>query len=413
VLRNAPAAVVVLAGVAAALHVGKLPPALPALQAALGLSLVQAAFLLSAVQGAGMLLGLAGGALADALGARRSLLLGLTVLSLASAAGALATAAPWLLALRTIEGIGFMLAVLPAPGLVRRLAAPGSEAAWLGVWGAYMPAATALALLLGPAVVAGFGWPAWWLALAGTTLLALLAVVHGVPEDAAPSTAPALGSAAAAPRWAARVRMTLAHPGPWAVALAFGAYSAQWLAVIGFLPLLASAGALRQDAAIAAPLTALAAAANILGNVAAGRLLQRGVAAPRLLLTGFATMAAAGFATFAELGQPGALRWAAVAVFSAVGGLIPATLFATALRLAPSPGTQAATVGWMQQGSSLGQFAGPPLVAALASTVGGWQWSWVVLGVASAVGALAVAWIARLLRQGADGPTPQVAQRPT
>jgi MFS family permease len=168
-MRPSPAALVVLAGVAAALHVGKLPPALPALQLELGLSLLQAAFLLSAVQLAGMALGLAGGALADAWGARRSLLAGLTTLALASAIGGFVTDATGLLVLRGIEGLGFMLAVLPAPGLVRQLAQPGSESTWLGLWGAYMPLATALALLLGPGCVAAFGWPAWWWSLAAGT----------------------------------------------------------------------------------------------------------------------------------------------------------------------------------------------------------------------------------------------------
>lgn len=42
------------AGVCAALHIGKLPPAIGVLQQSLGLSLVQAGFLLSLVQMAGM-----------------------------------------------------------------------------------------------------------------------------------------------------------------------------------------------------------------------------------------------------------------------------------------------------------------------------------------------------------------------
>jgi amino acid transporter len=52
----------------------------------------------------------------------------------------------------------------------------------------------------------------------------------------------------------------------------------------------------------------------------------------------------------------------------------------------------------MQQGSSFGQFAGPPAVAALAAAMGGWQWSWLVLLAASALGAVAALWIARLAR---------------
>src|SRR5262245_23657308 len=79
-----PALVVILAGVSGALHVGKLPPAIPTLQQALGLTLLQAAFLLSMVQGAGMCAGVAFGALADALGLKRSMLIGLALIALAS-----------------------------------------------------------------------------------------------------------------------------------------------------------------------------------------------------------------------------------------------------------------------------------------------------------------------------------------
>ena len=49
-----PALIAVLAGVPAALHVGKLPPALPVLQQTLGWSLVKSGFPVSLVQMAGM-----------------------------------------------------------------------------------------------------------------------------------------------------------------------------------------------------------------------------------------------------------------------------------------------------------------------------------------------------------------------
>ncbi|MBV9891475.1 MAG: MFS transporter, partial [Rhizobacter sp.] len=35
-----------------------------------------------------------------------------------------------------------------------------------------------------------------------------------------------------------------------------------------------------------------------------------------------------------------------------------------------------------------GQFAGPPLVAAVASVTGGWQWTWVATGACSLAGLL-------------------------
>ena len=102
-----PALTVIAAGVCAALHVGKLPPAIAALQAALGLTLVQAGFLLSLVQLAGMLLGVVFGLAADTLGPRRSLLLGLGVLTLASTLGGVSTAVPLLMALTVTLGHAF------------------------------------------------------------------------------------------------------------------------------------------------------------------------------------------------------------------------------------------------------------------------------------------------------------------
>lgn len=46
-MRIAPAVVVILSGVVAALHIGKMPPAIPVLREALGVTLVEAGFLLS------------------------------------------------------------------------------------------------------------------------------------------------------------------------------------------------------------------------------------------------------------------------------------------------------------------------------------------------------------------------------
>ena len=117
-----PAGVVILAGVAAALHVAKLAPALPTLRESLGLSLAQAGWLLSTVQGAGMLLGAVMGVLADGWGLRRCMLTGLVLLTLASAGGPAGPGFEALLALRALEGLGFLMATMPAAALVRRLA---------------------------------------------------------------------------------------------------------------------------------------------------------------------------------------------------------------------------------------------------------------------------------------------------
>ena len=425
------ATVIILAGVSAALHLAKLFPALPVLRESFGISLVQAGFLLSAVQLAGMTLGLAAGLLADGFGLKRCMLAGLGVLVGAGAlAGWMHTAAQ-LLALRALEGVGFLLVCTPAPALIRQLVAPSRLGAVLGVWGAYMPFATALALLLGPALILLAGWQVWWWILSALSLVMALWLWRVVPPDAAlkavseavPASvlAPVAGQGQpsadgnAGATWAHRLSQTLSSRGPWLVALTFAVYSAQWVVVIGFLPSIYTQAGFAVGAT--AGLTALVAAVNMAGNVVSGRLLSRGAQPQTLLYTGFCVMGVAAFVAFTSFGTAtiasittaagaasaatsamsapsdgvdlvAVVRYLAILLFSMVGGLIPGTLFSLAVRLAPGQDTVSTTVGWMQQWSAFGQFAGPPLVAWVASSAGGWQWTWVATGTCCVAGLL-------------------------
>lgn len=383
-----PAFVVIIAGMVAALHIGKIPPAIPVLRDALGLSLVEAGFLLSMVQMAGMLGGVFIGLAADGFGLRRSVLLGQAVLVAASLAGAWATQPGELLALRAIEGLGFLLCVLPVPSLIRQLVPPSRLALHLGLWGTYMATGTSLVLAAGPLLMGAIGWQGLWVALAMASAAVAGWLFLRVPSDRVRRAMAAMPAGAAVParaQWRARLRATLGSVGPWRVAITFSVYSSQWLAVIGFLPAIyAQAGLSGQLAGL---LTALACLSNVTGNVAAGRLLHRGVCARHLLYAGFLAMAATAFVAFSPLtAEAPVARYLAVVLFSAIGGLIPATLFALAVHVAPDEHTVSTTVGWMQQCSSAGQFLGPPLVAWVAGMVGGWQWTWVITGLASLVG---------------------------
>ena len=379
-----PSRLIFAAGVVAALHVTKLPPAVPALQEALGVTLVQAGFLLSLVQLAGMTLGVACGAWADGLGAKRSMGIGLMLLAAASTLGGFAQSVVSLMCLRAVEGLGFLLVVLPGPGWMRRVAPPQRLAAALGLWSAYMPTATALALLIGPLFTTELGWRWWWWAMAALTL-AMAWALSRVAYDERPR------ATTLEPQFLQRLQQTLRAPGPWLVAAVFALYAFQWLAVIGFLPTVYRQAGL--SPAATGVLTALVAAVNIVGNVGAGRLLQQGQPATRLLRTGFVIMAVAALGLYAGAGEQGlspTLRYVCALAFSIGGGLIPATLFTLAVRVAPGPQTTSTTLGWVQQGSALGQFCGPPLVAGVASMVGGWHWSGAVTGTAALLALLLI-----------------------
>ena len=83
-------------------------------------------------------------------GFRALVRVGFGMVAAGSALGAFSPGVPALLVTRLLEGAGFLLTVLPAPGLLRRqVSHPPTLARALGWWGAYMPLGTALALLAG------------------------------------------------------------------------------------------------------------------------------------------------------------------------------------------------------------------------------------------------------------------------
>ncbi len=381
-----PSWVIVLTGMCAALHVAKIPPALPVLQAELGLTLLQAGFLLSAVQVASMTLGLLVGLSVDGLGLKRSMLFGLGLLFAASALGGFAQQADVLLLLRALEGLGFLCVVMPAPSVIRRTVLPEQLNGRMGWWGTYMPTGNALALLVGPLFVVSLGWHVWWWLLSGITLVTFFWVRAAVPDVQVVTVSSAQTNTNNS-AWRERLKSTITSRGPWLVSLGFAVYASQWMAVIGFLPTVYAQMGL--SAVLTGVLTACVALVNVSGNIMSGRLLQRGWPARRLLQIGFTCMALGAIGAFAQWqsqGLPTVAKFVCVVMFSAVGGLIPGTLFSTAVRLAPSENTVSTTVGFMQQLSAVGQFLGPPLVAWVAVFVGGWQWTWVVTVSLSVIG---------------------------
>ena len=385
-MLRSPAVLVVLSGVTAALHIGKVPPAIPLLREAFGFSLTEAGFLLSIIQLAGMLVGVLAGMMAQSIGLRRCMLAGLSVLGAASAMAGLARDVSDLLWLRGLEGVGFLMVVLPAPALIRRLVLPDALAIQLGMWGGYMPMGTAISLLVSTSAMAIMGWQGWWLLLAGMTALMALCGYLFIPADKPPVVSSLYPSGQAMlSRMFGRLSETLSSPGPWVVSLIFAFYSSQWLAVIGFLPSIYEQAGV--TGSIGSTLTALVAIVNMVGSIAAGRLLFRGVSSKKLLQTGFLCMAIGSFLAFSVVSktQP-LLAYFSLLLFSAVGGMIPSVLFSLAVRLAPSDESVPATVGWMQQCSSMGQFLGPPFLALGVELSGSWDFAWAFTAAASFAG---------------------------
>ena len=149
------------------------------------------------------------------------------------------------------------------------------------------------------------------------------------------------------------------------------------------------------SAATAGLLSALACLANVAGNLAAGLLLARGTPRWRLVAVATATMGIAALGIFLPL-LAAPPTFVLCLLFSGAGGLLPATLLASAERAAPQPRLAPLTVGLLMTGNNVGQMIGPVLVGGAVEALG-WPAAAAIVALASVAG-LGVAMGLRPLR---------------
>ncbi|MDQ0939324.1 MFS transporter [Streptomyces sp. V1I1] len=131
---------------------------------------------------------LLGGRLADAFGARRTLLAGLVVFTAASLVTGLAAGAPMLLGGRIAQGIGAALLSPSALSIVTTTFHGEERNKALGVWAAIGGTGAAAGVLMGGALTAGPGWQ-WVFYVNVPVGLAVLAAVPAVIPARAPQPA--------------------------------------------------------------------------------------------------------------------------------------------------------------------------------------------------------------------------------
>jgi hypothetical protein len=194
------------------------------------------------------------------------------------------------------------------------------------------------------------------------------------------------------------VRTALGAPGPWLLALAFGTYTFQYMALTGLMPTLL-VERLGLSLSAAGAISAATVAANAAGNMSAGVLLRFGVPVWAILAGAFGFLGVAGFGIFAEA-SPVALVAALAACSLALTGLIPGSIHAAAPKLAPTSALLAITLGIIQQVTNLGNLTGP---SALAWTVDWFGWAAAPLLFASiaAAGCAVAVLLRRTMSRGA------------
>jgi MFS transporter, DHA1 family, inner membrane transport protein len=366
----------IFAGILAATQVGKAHIALPAIRSDLHLSLVAASWLISAMNFLGLFGASLVGILAARYGFRRFITLGLVVLAGFGFYGSTATGELPLMISRFFEGVGFMMVIIGAPSLIAAVTQEKERRFALGAWGAFMPGGIALATWLAPSVMAHAGWRGLW--AWGAAVLLVFAVIF----EALTRRAKDLAEGTQKKRSIRDILVALANPGAVSLALIFGCYTLQHLGIMALFPSFLKER-FHLPAAEVGQLDSIAMTSNILGNVAAGYLLQRGVSRAFLMQSALLVMAISGLGIF-SLNLPWQGSFAFAFVLCCVGGIVPGCVLASVPHFS---GTQVAAVnGLVVQGSNLGIVLGPILISSVVARYG-WPFAPVVAVAGALIGA--------------------------
>jgi predicted MFS family arabinose efflux permease len=373
ITRPGVVAIALLAGILAAGHVGKLPPALPSIRAEIGLDIATAGWLASTFSATGALIAIFLGAAADRVNHWRLAIAGLGLMSISGAVGSLASAAAPLIFSRFCEGIGFLAVVVAAPSIIAQSSSGRTRSMSLGLWPGYMPAGVSILILAAPLALQAGGWRGLWVALSLLTLVAAIAMWAFQESASCDRTGREKTTV-----WQ-NVRAGASRADPWLVASCFALYGAQLYAIMTWMPtfMIEERGI---GAGAAAGLTGLVVVANGVCNVLGGYLLRYG-AAPRAMIMvsgGIMLLSAAGAFT-ASLSD--ILRYTCSMALCGAGGVVASATFAIAPSLAPSPAQIGTINGILVQASNVAQFVGPAALATVVAVSGHWEGAfWPMVG---------------------------------
>jgi cyanate permease len=358
-------------GIVAAGQLGIVPPLLPQLRHDLGLSLAIAGAVVSIVTLVGALFGLMAGNWCERIGHARALRLGLLVILAAAAGCGLCDSALPLLLARGVAGVGYLLVVVACPTLMAEASLPRHQPLALSLWSTFVPVGMALSGIAVASALALAGWRTIFLADAAATAVALLFAMVFVPSMASTSKLEARDGGAS---WRSG----------FALAAAFFCFALLFLAFAGLLPafLVEERGL---DAPSAGRIVASATAFGIVGSLVAGWTMRRGTVSAKLGALGLvASTLVASFVLFAPTSSEAS--FVAFAASFALGGVVPAIVFASVPLVAGDPRRVGPLNGLVAQAGSLGSLAGPPMLA-LAVRLAGWSLAPVFLLAIAALGA--------------------------
>lgn len=355
--------VATLCGLIAAYGIGKVPVAIPFVREEFSSSLSWSGALASSYSVIAMLFSVLFGVLVARIGSWRAGAAGLCFLATGGVLGALATTLPLLLLCRVIEGIGFVAIAVSMPAFIGSVCDQRNRPLAMGVWGTFVPGGVAISLLVSPVLLPIGGWRSLWWAGSVVAVGGMILIFYTLK----PAAQRISGTTN---REMPKIRSVLTR-GPLILTACFAIYSATFVALTTFLPTLwTETGGMALNSATR--LSALVVVMNILGNLTGGWLNSRGVAIRQVLLWALVGAGLCACIVYIdELPLAGQLLGAGACVF--LGGMLPATLFASVSSYAPSQAHSGLILGLFFQGAGLGQVFGPVLFGATVDYFGSWH----------------------------------------
>ena len=364
------------AGIIAASHIGKLPPALPFIRLELEASLIMGGWIVSMISIVGFVAGLAAGATADRIGVGRVIIFGLLALAMGSFIGTFAVTDEMMLAARFIESVGFTSSTVTGAAIIARATADKDRKWALGVWAAYMPIGFAGMMVFSAFIIDAFGWRAVWGVSCVLSVLWAIVVLRVTKDWRQSQKSETSGKSILG-----NIRYSLGSIGGLLVAGSYAVYAAQHIAMMSWLPTY-MADVYLSSILIAAAVPALVLVFNAGGNYTAAWAMGRGHPIWMLLAIGAGGMALMEIGMYSSA-SPDALKLLFALIFGIAGGLIPASALAAAPVYAPTPAQVGTMSGLMVMATNAGQLFGPPALAAAREQAGSWEGTlWLVLSLA-------------------------------
>ena len=382
--------IILLASLAARLNQFKVPPVMPLLMEAFGVSAAQAGLLMSLFAITGLFLAIPAGFIFQRLGYRLTGMIAILSLVIGAGWGALSPGFDIMLASRFIEGAGMSLMSVVAPAVIALWFSPASRGKAMGIWAVWVPLGSTIMFLLAPTLAGRWNWPGvWWFGCFYAVSVGFLYLVF-LKSKTAHSPDPK-GGASSGRMPDHGLAKVLSNRDLWLTSLLFCCFNFVFIAFITWAPTF-----LHQVRGISMPraafLVSLTTILTIIACPTSGWVSDRIGTRKWVAVIPMALIAPL-FPLSFSAGEMGFLALAILVGF--IGGFVPTGVFSGAVETVGDERLSGMAMAVIQIGQNAGMLLGPLVFGWVIESGGGWQMAFWVLTPVSILGAVA-GWISRI-----------------